>query len=135
MEKLRTGKWASDLATAEEVKSFREEARAMIAKYGWEDRTVCPYSREEPILDIVNYACDRNGTDTYENSTHSSKQYIIAMRNGLVSIMNAWEKNHFDLETNGVQMRLKSGKITKVLPEVVDFYLECGIGELIGEGA
>ena len=131
MKKLRTGKWASDLATAAEVKAFREEARAMIAKYGWEDRTVAPYSRYEPVLDIVNYACAADGTDGYDNSTHSSKQYIIAMLNGLVPILNAWEKNHLELEANGIQMRLKGGKITKVLPEFVDFYLESGIAERI----
>ena len=131
MEKLRTGKWASDLATAAEVKAFREEARAIVAKYGWEDRTVAPYSRYEPVLDIVNYACDKDGADTYDNSTHSSKQLIIAMLNGLVPILNAWEKNHLDLEANGIQMRLKGGKITKVFPEFVDFYLESGMAELI----
>lgn len=128
MEKLRTGKW--DMASAAEVAAFREEAREMIAKYGWEDRTVMPYSWPEPVLNVVNYGVIE-GVDDYEELDRYNKAYVLSMLNGLVPILNAWERNHLELEANGVEMRLKNGKITKVLPEFIEFYLESGIAEMI----
>ena len=133
MEKLRTGKWATDMASAAEVTAFREEAREMIAKYGWEDRKVTPFSWAEPVLDVVNYGVIE-GKDDYDELDRYNKAYVLSMLNGLVPILNAWERNHLELEANGVEMRLKNGKITKVLPEFIEFYLESGIAELIQEG-
>ena len=122
LEKLRNGKYANKIATADEVKSFVEEAERMVRIYGWEERDVFPWSVPEKVTKTIRYIAD------YPQCTFSSKQMLISLANGLVNVMNAWERT----EIEGVLVRVsKTGKIVKVMPEDAAMYVELGIGEAV----
>ena len=120
MKELRYGKWSSQMATAEEVTAFRKEAREMVEKYGWEHKVVFPYSRPEPVMDIVNFG-------DYDHSSHGSKVHICQMLNGLIPIFEAWEET----ELTGVDVKvLKTGKVKRLPKEDAEFLIENGICEI-----
>ena len=122
LEKLRTGKYVDKIATVDEVNSFVEEAERMVRIYGWEERTVTPWSVPEKVTKTISYIAD------YQHCTFSSKQLLIKLANGLADVMNAWERT----EIEGVQVRvIKTGKIVKVMPEDAEMYVELGIGEAV----
>ena len=117
LNELRTGKYAKDIATAEEVAAFVNEARHMVAEYGWEDWTVTPWGYAEKVTKTINYIAD------YRRCTFSSKQMLISLANGLARVMNAWEQQ----ELTGITLRsIKTGKVVKVGEEIVDLYLDNG---------
>ena len=124
MEKLRNGKWAIDVATPEEVEAWRAEARAMVKKYGWEDRTATPYSHAERVTDLIEYGGD------ISNCTLSSQQYVIQMLNGLVRLFNVWE----NIELNGVEIVLKgcNGNTVKVDAKSAEALVKEGLAEYVG---
>jgi len=117
LNELRTGKYAKDIATAEEVAAFVNEARHMVAEYRWEDRTVTPWGYAEKVTKTINYIAD------YRRCTFSSKQMLISLANGLARVMNAWEQQ----ELTGITLRsIKTGKVVKVDECIVDLYLDNG---------
>lgn len=115
MTELKTGR--HDLATEAEMKAFIKEAEEMVAKYGWESRTVYPFNRPVEINKAIDYLKD------YGRCTVGSKQYLITYANGLAKIMNAWEKQE---ETYIIVRSKKTGKTAKVDPDLADIYLENG---------
>ena len=122
MEKLRNKKF--DFASLEEVEQWRAEARALVEKYGWEDRVVTPYSVAVPVLEVIEYGGD------ISNCTKDSYHHVLQMLNGLVPILNHWE----EAENTGVPIKNKiTGKIFKVIPDIVEAYLECGMFEIAKE--
>lgn len=69
-----------------DVDAFVAEAERMIEQYGWQERTVHPYSFPMKITKIIADLKD------YDNCTSGSKDYLIALANGLAEIMNKWEE-------------------------------------------
>ena len=117
LNELRTGEYAKDIATAEEVAAFVREAKHMVALYGWSDRTVTPWGYAEKVTKTINDIAD------YRRCTFSSKQMLITLANGLARVMNAWEQQ----ELTGITLRsIKTGKVVKVGEEIVDLYLDNG---------
>jgi hypothetical protein len=117
MEKLNAG-YSYIRATAQEVEALADEMDRMVQKYGWQDRTVMPWAGVQMTVAEIT----RNMRD-YSECTRDSKIYLIDLANGLVPIMNAWEKQ----ELTGIKLRsLKTGKVVKVDPEMADLYLDNG---------
>ena len=66
---------------------FVEEARAMVKKYGWEEKTVCPWENiSVKVTEIIDQVAD------YDNYSCDSKFYLQDYANGLVNILNKWEE-------------------------------------------
>ena len=86
MEKLRNGNFVHQIATADEVKAFVDEAERMIEKYGWQDRTMMPFSWADNVMKLIGYVKD------YERCSFGSKQYLITLANGMIDVLMAWEK-------------------------------------------
>ncbi len=84
---LKNGKYLEDMATPAEVNMFVDDAKAMIEKYGWFNRTVYPYGYAESVEKIIDDIAD------YDKFTFSSKQYLLCLANGLADILNAWEEH------------------------------------------
>ena len=73
-----------DSKTAHE---FVEEARAMVKKYGWEEKTVRPWEKVSvKVTEIIDQTAD------YDNCSYDSKLYLQDYANGLVNILNKWEE-------------------------------------------
>ena len=117
LKELKNGKWAHQIATVEEVNEFVNEAKDMVKKYGWEERTVAPWGYAENVMKTIDYIAD------FKSCTFSSKQMLITLANGLAKVMNTWEER----ELYGISIKsVKTGKISKVEKDMVDFYLENG---------
>lgn len=69
-----------------ERKAFLAEAVRMVEAYGWQERTVMPYSYPVRVTKILNDFAE------FDRCTSGSKCYLIALVNGLVDILNAWEQ-------------------------------------------
>jgi len=66
---------------------FVEEARAMVKKYGWEEKTVRPWENVSvKVTEIIDQIAD------YDNCSCDSKFYLQDYANGLVNILNKWEE-------------------------------------------
>ena len=101
----------------EDVKPFVSEAERMIADYGWEDRTVMPYSRPEKISRLL------RRISQYDRCTEDSRWLLEAEANGLAEIMNHWEVT----ELTGVGIIIiETGKYRKIERDFAD--------ELVGRG-
>lgn len=70
-----------------QMAAFVKEAERMIEAYGWQKRTVSPYSFSMPLAKVIKDLKD------YDICTDGSKEYLISLANGLTDIMNAWEKH------------------------------------------
>lgn len=117
LKELRNGKFIQNIATPDEVKAFVKEAEGMVNKYGWQDRTVTPWGYAEKVTKTISYISD------FGRCTFSSKQMLITLANGLAKVLNAWEEQ----ELTGVELRsVKTGKVVKVDPAMVELYLENG---------
>lgn len=87
-------------------------AEGMVEKYGWQDKTVTPYSFAVKVTKILADCKD------YYECTLGSRDYLISLFNGLVPILNSWEKYE---NTPKISVLIKStGKVVKMLPEDVD---------------
>ena len=122
LNKLKTGKFVNNLATTEEVNAFVQEATRMVNTYGWQERTVCPWSVPEKVTKTIAYISD------FSHCTFSSKQMLITLANGLVHTLNAWEKT----ELEGVKVRIvKTGKVLTLDKEAAELYFELGLAEAV----
>lgn len=66
---------------------FVEEARAMVKKYKWEEKTVHPWENVSvKVTEIIDQVAD------YDNGSYDSKLYLQDYANGLVNILNKWEE-------------------------------------------
>lgn len=123
---LRTGKWANQLATAEEVAEKVAEVRELVNRYGFTDRTIHPYGFAIKMDDFL------AGFEDYRRCTHSSKQISIAEMNGFIEILNVWIK---DAEAPKVAVRLLQGRHKGEVKEIPESYLEdyidCGLAEKV----
>ena len=91
----------------EQMAEFVREAEAMVAKYGWEGRTVMPW--EHCALKVTKIIED---CKDYHRCTRDSRDYLVELVNGLVPIMNVWEE-HEKLPKIEVRIK-KSGKVIKI---------------------
>lgn len=126
LEKLRSGKWAHEKATAEEVGAVLEKIRGYVAEYGWEKRKVCPYSYWVYILDFL------DSFDGYEHFTSVSKSVALSEINGCIDIVNGWLEKE---KEEKVKVRMLTGKKVGLVKEVpaslVDEYVDSGLAEIV----
>ena len=105
--------------------AFVDEAEKMIARYGWEERTVMPWAHINlKVVQIVKDCKD------YDNCTSGSKDYLISLVNGLVPIMNSWEE--YEHKPKAKVRIIKSGKITYICEDDLDMF--DGLIEVIERG-
>lgn len=84
---LRTGKWANQIATNDEVVEKVKEIKDIIRKNSWGTKYIFVYGRRENILEFI----DSTNWDKYEKMTFMSKQVILSQLNGLIRIyINRW---------------------------------------------
>ena len=121
LEKLNTGKFQKDLATAEEVKGFVQKANEMVVKYHWQKRTVSPWGRPEKIPRMLDYISD------FPQSTFSTKQLLISLANGLADVLNNWER--VELKSGLAIKFLSNGEVVSVPREYAELYISLGIAE------
>ena len=129
IELLRTGKWASDLATAKEMTEKVQELRAYVIKYNWGEDSIHPYGFPVKINEFLGWFKD------YEQCTHSSKQLHLSEINGFIKIINSWIRTE---EEPKVRIRLLTGnhkgEIKEIPQSFVEDYIDCGIAALVKEG-
>lgn len=114
MEKL-----TSRYTTAQAVLTLADEMDSMVKKYGWQDRTVCPWpGAKMTVADIT------RSMRGYSQCTAGSKLYLIDLANGLVDIMTAWEAH--ELEPKLTIRSKKNGTVRTINAEIAR--------ELINEG-
>lgn len=103
---------------SEKVRAFVDEANRMVARYGWEKRTTCPWGFAEPVTKTI------REISWYDESTSGSKDMIITLANGLADIMNAWERHEQEPK---VSVRvIKTGKVKAVSREFAEMLVEDG---------
>lgn len=126
VQTLRTGKWASDLATPEEMAAKVEEIKILVAKYGFLNRTVHPYGYGIGIDKFL------AGFKDYGRCTHDSKQIFLAEINGFIPILNHWIEVE---EQPKVVVRFlkgnKAGQIKEIPESYVEDYIEIGLAEIV----
>lgn len=92
-----------------QVREFVEEARRMVSRYGWTEKTVMPYSFKMQITDMI------DDLSRYDKCGKHSKAILIEEANGLAQIMNSWEAREKEAT---IKVRLnKTGKIRMITPE------------------
>ena len=128
VEKLRTGKWANQLATQEEVEDKVREIMVLVTKYGWENENIHPYGFPINVLKFL------EKYETYSLYTHSSKQILLAEINGAIDIFNMWAEQE---EEPKVKVRLltgrNAGKIKEIPASMVGYYVETDLAEIVKE--
>lgn len=97
-----------------DVDEFIKIAENMITKYGWQEKTVHPYSFSMKVTKIIDDLKD------YDRCTKGSKEYLISLANGLAPILNSWEE-YENAEKITVRVK-KSGKIAQILAEDLDAF-------------
>ena len=101
---------------------WSNDAAALVHKYEWEKRTVCPWSCPINVLDVIDQVNEA------PQCTYGSKVEAYQLAKGLTKILNAWERQ----ELEGIELKRKdTGKIIKVDPEDVEFFMETGKFEVI----
>ena len=93
-------------ASPAEVQAFYDEAKRMVETYGWQNRTVMPWTGCE--LSIKTILADVYALYN-EPMTEGSKVEIVALANGLAEIMNAWEEHEH--EPKLLVRSVKNGKV------------------------
>ena len=96
-----------------------DEAERMIAKYGWEERTVYPYSFPMKVTKIIAECKD------FDICTSGTREYLVQLANGLVPILNAWE-DHENRPKIDVRI-LATGKIVSVEKDIGMVFIEEGL--------
>lgn len=123
MEKLKGG-YGYIRATVQQVETLADEMDRLVEKYGWQERTVMPWAGVKMTVAEIT----RNMRD-YSKCTKGSKLYLIDLANGLVEIMNAWERQELEEKT---EIRLKnSGKVVKVGVEMALEFIKEGYAEAV----
>ena len=118
MEKIRNGKWESDIATAEEFESAVSEIKQLVSEYGFEERAVFPYSFKMTVEELV------DGWTDFARCSFSSKQIMIQEMNGFIDVLNKWVEQENEPQ---VTVRLTNGKVKDIPESYVDDYMECGL--------
>ena len=119
IEKIRTGKWADDIATAEEFKGAVNKISEAVNRYGWGKKVVFPYGWETTLEEFIT----EHDIDDFDRYTISSKRALIAEVNGLIGILNVWLERE---EEPKVAVMLKSGKIKNIPESDVEDYVLMG---------
>ena len=126
IEKLRTGKWNNQLATAEEMQAKVVEVKEYVDRYDWGDKVIHPYSFGVKIDEFLGWFTD------YAKCTHSSKQLHLSEMNGFIEIINKWIKLE---EEPKIKIRLlqgnKAGTIKEVAESIASDYIEIGFAEAV----
>lgn len=105
-----------------EMDAFVKEASAVVEKYGWGDMIVHPYP-DCPITVRKILADCRD----FEACTTGSQEYLVDLANGLIHILNAWEKHEMEEK---VQVRVKeSGERIVLRKTLADMYVSRGLAE------
>lgn len=86
MNKIRTGKWADELATKEEFRKAVEEITDTVIRNNWSDKNVYPYGHKENVMKFIQSL----DVDGYQKYSVSSKQIMIKEVNGLIDTLNNW---------------------------------------------
>lgn len=97
-----------------DVAAFVKDAEAMIVKYGWQEKTVMPYSFKMKVTKIIDDLKD------YSRCTRGSQEYLISLANGLAPIMNKWEE-YENAKKITVRIR-KSGKIIRITADELELF-------------
>lgn len=122
MEKLRNGKWKTDIATKEEFYKVVNQVKEVVEKYNWGEKVIHPYSWGIKINDFV------NGWKDYERCTFSSKRILILEVNGLIDILEHWVKIE---EEEKITVKLiggnKDGEIKQFPKSFVEDFIDCGL--------
>lgn len=100
--------------SAEAVMAFIKDAEEMINKYGWQDKTVTPYSFPVKVTKIIDDLKD------YTRCTEGSQDYLISLANGLPRILNKWEEYE---NTPKIKVKIKkSGKIIEICEDELETF-------------
>lgn len=100
------------------------KAEEMVSRYGWQERTVMPYSYPEKVTKLL-WECKQ-----FDDCTPGSRDYLIQLWNGLAGILNAWDEQ----EQVAVSVRiLHNGKVRRLAPEFADELVKEGKAEYIGQ--
>lgn len=106
---------AKRIPNDDEFIRWSNDAAALVHKYGWENRTVSPWSCPINVLDVINQVNEA------PQCTYGSKCEAYLLAKGLTKIFNAWE----DTEVNGMTLKnLKTGKIFKIDREMGELMME-----------
>ena len=105
-----------EIKRSSDVAEFIATAENMITQYGWQNKTVHPYSFPMKVTKIIEDLKDS------DRCTEGSKDYLIALANGLAPIMNSWEEyEHAEKITVRIK---KSGKIIKILASDLEMFAD-----------
>lgn len=100
------------------------KAEEMVERYGWQERTVMPYSWPEKVTKLL-WQCKQ-----FYDCTPGSRDYLIDLWNGLADILNAWDAQ----EQVAVTVRiLHNGKIRRLDPEFAEMLVQEGKAEYINQ--
>lgn len=106
-----------------ERQKFIKEAESMIKKYGWEEKTVHPWSYPIKVTSIIDDLKD------YDLCTTGSKHQIISLVNGLADILNAWEK----YELAPKKKIIANGKVKEVECNLAEELVKEGLAEWVAD--
>ena len=95
------------------------EIESMIAKYGWDNETSCPFGDSMKFSEILK--CLKE--DEYENCTKGSQLYLIELANGFMNVLEARERYELAPKVTVISPK---GKTSRVTEDMLDFYLENG---------
>ena len=105
-----------------QLMAFVDRAESLVAKYGWQDRLVHPYSYGVKVSKVLSDLGD------YDRCTPGSKSYLISLARGFSDVIDAWEENE---KKPHVSVRIiKSGKVMRILEEDLDCFE--GLVEVVG---
>lgn len=121
MEQIRIEKGKRVPTDAEFIR-WADDAAALVHRYGWEKRTIRPWSYPVTIVSIIEEAKEA------PKSTFGSRGQTYLLAKGLTEILNYWE----DRELHGVAIRgVVTGEVIKVYSDEVEFFLETGKFEVV----
>lgn len=128
VEKLRSGKWVNQLATAEEVNSKVNEIMGLVTKYHWEKRNIFPYNYPINLVEFL------EGAEFYWNCTTSSKRVFLSEINGLIEIINKWVEQEEEPKVTILFVRTNKKGQTKEIPASwLEDYVDAGLAVLVKE--
>lgn len=106
-----------------QMEQFIEEADKMVEKYDWKERTVSPYGWAMKVTRVIDELRD------FTNCTEGSREYLVALANGLADIMNKWEEHEQEPK---VRVRVVgSGKEFDMCADMVESFVEEGLVEVV----
>ena len=70
-----------------QMMEFVAEARSMVERYGWQERTVHPYRFPMKVTRVLDECA------AWDECTKGSQEYLESLASGLARILSAWERN------------------------------------------